>query len=347
MSAFTVPDGLTDLLQNFAVHAIKEQPEDLLKFAAKFFSKRLEERDGTTTTTNAMTTSSIRKKVDVRENRNELYDVSEEYERICESEEENIDGGRVPNLKSRRKSVAAEHYDPETDKDDSLIVHPKSAVQCKRLKSTLQNCFYFRHVDGEQMKLLIDAMFEKKIEHPNEVVINQGDDGDYMYVVEEGKFEAFVLKNSNGKDGKKEYVKTEPPKVYENGGFFGELALMYNTARAACILSKTPGRLWAMDRQTFRKIIIRSTHKKLKQFEDLLKSVPIFNELTHYERNNVAYALQSIEYPDGHVIMRQGDKADAMYFVERGSVCCLVQEKGEEKEVNKIMPGGYFGGKKT
>lgn len=227
------------------------------------------------------------------------------------------------------------------------------------------------------MKLLIDAMFEKRVEKANEVIINQGDDGDYMYVVEEGKFEAFVLKTSNGIDGKKEYIKTEPPKVYENGGFFGELALMYNTARAVCILSKTPGRLWAMDRQTFRKIVIRSTHKKLKQFEDLLKSVPIFNELTLYERNNVAYALQSIEYRNGDVIIRQGDNADSIYFVERGSVCCMVQvrgfllfsfffinilmensiltflsrheiqEKGEEKEVNKIIPGGYFGGKIT
>lgn len=95
MSAFTVPDGLTDLLQNFAVHAIREQPEDLLKFATKFFNKRLEERDGATNANATVMTTSLRKKVDVRENRNELYDVREEYERICESEEENIDGGLI------------------------------------------------------------------------------------------------------------------------------------------------------------------------------------------------------------------------------------------------------------
>lgn len=222
----------------------------------------------------------------------------------------------------RRKSVAAERYDPETDMDETpLTVHPKTDSQRQRLKATLQNCFYFRHLDIEQMEQLIDAMFEKVVGGPEEVIIKEGDDGDYMYVVEKGVFAAFRLGEENG-----EFIETKPPKIYDNEGFFGELALMYNTPRAVCILSKTAGKLWAMDRQTFRRIVIKSTHLKLKQYEDLLQKVPLFQELTLYERNNVAYALQSKDYLDGEVIIKQADEADSMYFVEKGAVRCLVKQ---------------------
>ncbi|CAD5116993.1 DgyrCDS5826 [Dimorphilus gyrociliatus] len=241
----------------------------------------------------------------------------------------------------RRKSVAAERYDPETDTDETpLTVYPKTDSQRQRLKATLQNCFYFRHLDTEQMEQLIDAMFEKVVEGPEEVIIKEDDDGDYMYVVEKGVFAAFRLSEENG-----EFKETEPPKIYDNEGFFGELALMYNTPRAVCILSKTAGKLWAMDRQTFRRIVIKSTHLKLKQYEDLLQKVPLFQELTLYERNNVAYALQSKDYLDGEVIIKQDDEADSMYFVEKGAVRCLVKQahQAEQKEVSRVQPGGYFG----
>ncbi|CAD5116465.1 DgyrCDS5350 [Dimorphilus gyrociliatus] len=187
-------------------------------------------------------------------------------------------------------------------------------------------------------------MFEKKVEKTNELIIKQGDYGDYMYVVEEGKFEALLLKNEKGKNGKAEYVRTVPPKVYDNEGFFGELALMYNTVRAACIISRSPGKLWVLDRQTFRRTIIKSTHEKLKQYEEFLQKVPLFNELTNYERNNIAYALQTIEFKDKDIILKQGEPGDSMYFVEKGLVKCTIKDKIEgEKEVSKIGPGGYFG----
>lgn len=46
MSVFEIPEGLTDLLQNFTVQVLRERPEDLLKFAADYFNVQLVERDG-------------------------------------------------------------------------------------------------------------------------------------------------------------------------------------------------------------------------------------------------------------------------------------------------------------
>lgn len=33
---------------------------------------------------------------------------------------------------------------------------------------------------------------------------------------------------------------------YDNAGFFGELALMYNMPRAATIIASSPGTIWAL-----------------------------------------------------------------------------------------------------
>jgi len=42
----------------------------------------------------------------------------------------------------------------------------------------------------------------------------------------------------------------------------------------------TDGFLWAMDRQTFRKIVLRSAFQKRKMYETLLQGVPLLNTLS-------------------------------------------------------------------
>ena len=44
---------------------------------------------------------------------------------------------------------------------------------------------------------------------------------------------------------------------YAQGSTFGELALMYNTPRAATIVASSDSVLWAMDRYTFRSLILQ------------------------------------------------------------------------------------------
>lgn len=66
---------------------------------------------------------------------------------------------------------------------------------------------------------------------------------------------------------------------YENGGSFGELALMYNMPRAATIQAASQGSLWAMDRQTFRRILLKSAFRKRKMYESLIESVPMLKAL--------------------------------------------------------------------
>ncbi|XP_067125355.1 cAMP-dependent protein kinase type II regulatory subunit-like isoform X2 [Centruroides vittatus] len=243
----------------------------------------------------------------------------------------------IANKYTRRKSVFAEQYNPEEDDDDEAekIVHPKTDEQRQRLGEAIKDILLFRSLDQPQMQEVLDAMFERKVE-TGDVVIRQDDDGDNFYVIDRGIFNIYV-KNDKGENvlvGK-----------YNNSGSFGELALMYNMPRAATIEAASEGALWAMNRQTFRRIVLKSAFKKRKEYEQLLEKVPMLKTLENYERLNLCDALMPKTFQDGDRIIKQGDEAEEMYFVEDGTVRITIVKEGcdKEVEVSRLTKGGYFG----
>jgi len=134
-----------------------------------------------------------------------------------------------------------------------------------------------------------DAMFEKKLP-AGEAVIKQGDEGDNFYVVDDGVFEVIVNGNK--------VVEIGP------GGSFGELALMYNTPRAATVKAKEDSVVWAVDRVTFRRIIMNNTFRKRKMYENFVRTVPILQSLEPEERVKVADALEPQTFSEGDNISK-------------------------------------------
>lgn len=318
--SFEIPPGLTDLLQEFTIAVLRQQPHDLVEFASEYFNnlKGRQHNVGR----NGPVTSSKGKGVNFESHH-------------PDSDDDTIMTEPPPKQRGRRKSVSAEGYDPEADEtgDEEKVVYPKSDEQRRRLALAIKHIFLFRALDPEQMQEVIDAMQERKVE-PGDHVIDQGDDGDNFYVIDSGVFHAYVA-GSNG----------QPEKVgsYNTQGSFGELALMYNMPRAATIIAETNGTLWAMDRTTFRRMILKNAFNKRKMYETLLENVPMLKELSLYERMSVADALQSRVFESGQIIIKQGDSASCMYFLESGSVSCTVKTGDGEVEVSRLNQGQYFG----
>lgn len=260
----------------------------------------------------------------------DYYEESED-----KSDEEEIEEPPL-NRFSRRKSVFAEAYDPEEDDDEGeRIIHAKSDEQRQRLSESVKTIFLFRSLDQDQMSEVLDAMFERVVTD-GEYVIKQGDDGDNFYVIESGVYNILVKGDHD----------PEPIMVgkYDNAGSFGELALMYNLPRAATIQAMSSGSLWAMDRNTFRRILLKSACRKRKMYECLLESVPMLKTLEKYERMNLADALVTKVYDDGERIIMQGDVGDGMFFVEDGTVrVTMTKDDNQEKEISRVTVGGYFG----
>jgi len=221
----------------------------------------------------------------------------------------------------RRKSVSAEGYDPEADEDDDeeeRVLVPKSDEQRARLVSVVESMLLFKSLDSDQMNQVLDAMAEKPVDAGFHV-IDEGDDGDFFYIIESGKFDIYKTI-----DGEEKHLGQ-----YDGKGSFGELALMYNAPRAATIVANTEGMLWAMDRQTFRRIVVKATAKKRRAYEEFLKKVEILSVLEEHEVTKVADAIETKEYADGQMIFSQGDAPDYFYIVVDGEVD--ITRKGDDK----------------
>jgi len=308
-----IPDGLGDLLRDFTVAVLKERPGDLYDFAVDYFTK----------------TRDARKPKEVP-----MYIIVEDDDEAGEPEKTAFKPRSSSGRYARRQSVSAERYNPEEDDDDDdVVIYPKTDEQRERLKTTVSGILLFRSLEPEQMSEVIDAMFQKCVE-PGQTVITQGDDGDNFYVIDSGVYDVLVD------------VKGEEKKVhqFDNRGSFGELALMYNMPRSATVRAVTDGRLWAMDRNSFRRIVLKSAFKKRKKYEDFLESVTMLQSLDRYERMTLADALSPKVFQDGEPIIRQGDDADGIYFVEEGQIRVSISgPDGSEQDLGLREHSTYFG----
>ena len=203
----------------------------------------------------------------------------------------------------------------------------------------MKHILLFRCLEESQLNECIDAMQLREVK-PGDEIIKQGDDGDNFYVITSGRYKVLVKKPEDTEE--KEVFK------YEDKGSFGELALMYNQPRAATVISETEGTIWALDRETFRRVVVMSTYKRRKTYEAFIENVPLLKELELHERTNVADALIPRTCQPGEVILKQGDyPADAMYIVEEGEVEITAKDPatGVVKELKICKRGDYFGGK--
>lgn len=241
----------------------------------------------------------------------------------------------------RRTSVSAESLNPTSAGADSWTPphHAKSEEQLGRLRTAVSGNFLFSHLDDDQFNTVLDALVEKPIPAKDIKVITQGDAGDYFYIVEHGNFDIYIHPSGAvqpGPDGMGNKVSTTGP-----GGSFGELALMYNAPRAATVISADrKSTLWALDRITFRRILMDSAFQRRRMYEAFLEEVPLLASLKPYERSKVADALDAIKYSAGSTIIAEGDPGDAFYLLESGEADAFKEEEGAVKSYHR---GDFFG----
>ena len=144
-------------------------------------------------------------------------------------------------------------------------VIPKTEEELERLEKALSQNPLFSHFEKEDLDILYKAMFADNYKK-GDFIMRQGDKGEHFYVVESGTCEIYVKMDKN---------REEMVKICRTGDSFGELALMYGTPRAASIKCATDVKLWAIDRNSYRKIIMNNTMGKRDLYEGFLKKVPL------------------------------------------------------------------------
>lgn len=117
------------------------------------------------------------------------------------------------------------------------------------------------------------------------------------------------------------YVNGEKVLTIGEGGSFGELALIYGTPRAATVKASSSSdvKLWGIDRDSYRRILMGSTIRKRKMYEEFLSKVSILENLDKWERLTVADALEAVSFEDEEVVVRQGERGNDFFIIVEGT----------------------------
>jgi cAMP-dependent protein kinase regulator len=240
----------------------------------------------------------------------------------------------------RRSSVAAEKINISLLSASEEKCIPKTSDEAQRIQDILSKVenILFKVLDQSQMTAVQNAMFlVEKTE--GDIIIKQGDEGDNFYIIDSGTVSAYVQNTVN----------MNPPgelvRQYGEGDSFGELAILYNAPRAAtCIATSPVVRLWALDRVSFKLILVKNSLAKQAEYIKFLKQVSIFAQLTECELLTVADALEEKVFSENEVVCAQGDVGDSFYIIVDGIAVCSIQDaSGSVKEVARLSKGSYFG----
>jgi cAMP-dependent protein kinase regulator len=255
----------------------------------------------------------------------------------------------------RRTSVSAESIDPAAYYSSATYRKPergtveKDALQISRIERAIKDNLLFRNLDEDQHKDVLAAMHEVRVPRGTQVIV-QGAVGDFFYVVEEGTFDVWVSPTTIPSTGTPSKVEGEAlgqrVAQIEPGGSFGELALMYNAPRAATVVATSDAVVWALDRVTFRSILMVHTSRRRRMYEDFLAEVAILRSLQAHERAKIADALESKVFEQGADVVREGEIGKNFYIIESGEADVLQKDgDGGEQRINLLKKGDYFGGK--
>ncbi|NXF08270.1 KAP0 kinase, partial [Smithornis capensis] len=250
----------------------------------------------------------------------------------------------VVKYRSRRGAISAEVYTEEDAASYVRKVIPKDYKTMAALAKAIEKNVLFTHLDDNERSDIFDAMFpvtyiagETVIQQGNVYSIfssSLGDEGDNFYVVDQGEMDV--------------YVNNEWATSVGEGGSFGELALIYGTPRAATVKAKTNVKLWGIDRDSYRRILMASALQNLQKrnmYEKFLSKVSILESLDKWERLTVADALEPVQFEDGQKIVVQGEPGDEFFIILEGTAAVLQRRSENEEfvEVGRLGPSDYFG----
>ncbi|CAF0947090.1 unnamed protein product [Didymodactylos carnosus] len=336
---------LSMILQDFAYEALTTKPQDINRFAITHFHNRIKHKStgqGATLHSDIIAnrlapqiTNSIEKNIlkqSIKENNSPVDDKQLlPFPVDLHSASSTLTRSISHN---RRQSIRSESIDPELTAKSFTPTHTKNQNDRQLLINYMKNIVILQDLNDEEVDKVLD-LFEEIHTQQGEIIINYGDDSDYLFIVKEGQFEALDIDKRNWQV--KEVAK------YEMGDHFCELALLYNQKQSTTIRSLNDGLLWKIKRIDYRNVIVNLAHQRRCRYIEFLKTVPILYELNDTERMNIVDSLKLIYYNAGEIIIKQGDKADCMYFIENGNVRIEIQQNGMKQSMKDLGPGKYFG----
>jgi CRP-like cAMP-binding protein len=193
--------------------------------------------------------------------------------------------------------------------------------------------------------LVLEQLARGLVEHsyaPHDVVVAEGETGDELFVVVEGRAEVCAAGHKGA----------SILGTLAAGEMFGEIAMFEpNHRRTATVTALTRLRLLGIGAALFDDVASRypsvraafAADAETVRIRQFLKQASPFATVDGALLRHMAARLQRIEAAAGEVIVREGDAGDRCYLVRRGEVKVFVDRTGSEHSLGVLGPGGVFG----
>ena len=177
---------------------------------------------------------------------------------------------------------------------------------------------------------------------PGSVVVREGEAGDYLYVLADGRAEV----TAQAKQGPIPLAALGP------GEMFGELALLLpGGERQATVTTTAPALLLRLGRVDFDAVLgqyplIRAeidAAAELMLTAKFLKQATAFVALDGAALRRLAGNVRSQTAAAGELVIRRGEPGDSAYLVRSGRVQVVLDGEAEERVLTTLGPGALFG----
>ena len=221
---------------------------------------------------------------------------------------------------------------------DDIELFEKSEEELARIAASVRNNFIFQRVQPEKQRDVFLAMRKREYSVDDEV-FRQGDPGDTFYVLEGGEFVVSMQRPNETRP--EELFSYEQIHPHGANPCFGELGLMYSAKRPVTVTCIAAGSLWEIDRQTFRKVIMRASKQNVVR---TLRTVEIFRSLSVGDMERLVSVLSERSFQPGDKVIRQGEIGTTFYVIAEGRARFTRETPfNEEQVLVELSAGEYFG----
>ncbi|KRX06681.1 Protein kinase-like domain [Pseudocohnilembus persalinus] len=227
--------------------------------------------------------------------------------------------------KQKQKKIQADGI-----KDDVEIL--ENVKKIDRLKTeadqhfifkALGSHFVFSQLSDSDKQELISFMFY--CENVGDYIFREGDRASCYFIIEKGECQVIINNESR--------------RILKAKDAFGELALLYGANRSATVKCLEPCVFWAIDRNTFKKVVANMVQKQFEENRDFVEKTKFFKIMSESQKDSIAHVTLSQVYQKDKQIVVQGDIATSYFIIKQGKVGVL--QNG--KKIAEMGPGAEFG----
>lgn len=141
-----------------------------------------------------------------------------------------------------------------------------------------------------------------------------------------------------------EYVEEVQHQLAERLALKSQLGVLKSMAKVGLISTKVAKELNHNVDELLRKAGSRHTEELLVRPNRLLKRIPLFEDASDAEIEELARILQARSFLEAEDVVKQGELGDSMFLIGRGAVDILVSDgEHDERKLATLESGNFFG----